>query len=257
MPYSHTLSNASDNRLPFPSRSFTTSPILFKTSPNLKWKKKGKGTYDQQKEKTATLEEDEDGSDEVEEQNGRSNKEPEEIPTEVRIKMKRTKEILDEQLGRHFSLQTNLHDFEEINVSMDSKKYKMNYLGRITMKNPQAIMINFTDNPGAVKHAMKALLDKNPELETEQDGIVIHINLPRLTREYRENLAKNAVKLFNEYKTKLNEIYAEFAKKNQKTPSKDDRHKISEEILKCKKQFEEEGKKMLAERQKEIMKEIH
>lgn len=79
----------------------------------------------------------------------------------------------------------------------------MNHLGRITVKNPQAIMINFTDNPGAVKHAMKALMDKNPELGAEQDGIVIHINLPRLTREYRENLAKNAVKIFNEYKIKL------------------------------------------------------
>ncbi|KAI1713876.1 ribosome recycling factor domain-containing protein [Ditylenchus destructor] len=254
MPYSHTLSNASCSWLPIPYRYFTTSPIVLKISPK---KKKGKGIYDQEKEKIKKLDEDEDGSDEVEEKNKRSNNEPEEIPTQVRIEMKRMKDILDDQLSRHFSLQTNLHDFEEINVNMDNKKYKMNHLGRITVKNPQAIMINFTDNPGAVKHAMKALMDKNPELGAEQDGIVIHINLPRLTREYRENLAKNAVKIFNEYKIKLDKVYTEFAKKNQRTASKDLSRKISEEILKCKKQFEEEGKKMLAERQKEIMKEIH
>ncbi|VDK40955.1 unnamed protein product [Gongylonema pulchrum] len=83
----------------------------------------------------------------------------------------------------------------------------MNELGRIKLVSPLLVSVDFADNPSAIKPARLALEQSNLNVSVRQEGVVIYISIPRITRERRENLANVASKkLLNEYKKALNEV---------------------------------------------------
>lgn len=51
----------------------------------------------------------------------------------------------------------------------------MNRLGRVTLKSPQMVMINFADNPTAIKAARVALQKSSLAVNPQQEGIVLYI----------------------------------------------------------------------------------
>jgi ribosome recycling factor len=75
------------------------------------------------------------------------------------------------------------------------------------MKNPQMIMVNFIGNPTAITAAKNALQSSALGVTVQQDGTMLHIPVPRITRERRESLAHDAkVKLLHDYKEALNKV---------------------------------------------------
>lgn len=83
----------------------------------------------------------------------------------------------------------------------------MNRLGRVTLKSPQMVMINFGDNPTAIKAAKLALQKSNLNVNPQQEGVTLYVPVPKMTRERREYLASTAkAKMFNDYKEALNEV---------------------------------------------------
>lgn len=82
----------------------------------------------------------------------------------------------------------------------------MNHLGRITLKNPETVMINFTENPGAIKAAKTALQSSSICINPQQDGVVLYIPLPKASRERREQLSTNGKIIFNDYKKRLDQV---------------------------------------------------
>ena len=84
----------------------------------------------------------------------------------------------------------------------------MDHLGRVSLHNPQMVMINFTDNPGAIGPAKLVIQKLYPGVNPVQEGITLHIPIPRMTRERREELVKFAEKtIFNHYKNALNKVF--------------------------------------------------
>lgn len=62
-----------------------------------------------------------------------------------------------------------------------------------------------------IKSVRLAIEQSKLNVTPRQEGAVLYISLPRITRERRENLANNASKkLLNEYKKALNEVISNF-----------------------------------------------
>ncbi|KHN76223.1 putative ribosome-recycling factor, mitochondrial [Toxocara canis] len=120
--------------------------------------------------------------------------------------MKELESILNEELAKHFSLQVDLRAYEEILVKLDSgEEHRMNRLGRVVLKSPQMVMINFGDNPTAIKAAKLAIQKSNLNVNPQQEGVALYVPVPRMTRERREQLAATAkAKMFNDFKEALN-----------------------------------------------------
>lgn len=83
----------------------------------------------------------------------------------------------------------------------------MNRLGRVSLKSPQMVMINFADNPSAIKAARVALQKSSLAVNPQQEGIVLYVPVQRMTRERREELVNAAkTKILHDYKEALNKV---------------------------------------------------
>lgn len=83
----------------------------------------------------------------------------------------------------------------------------MNHLGRVTMKTPHMVMINFADNPSAIKAAKLALQMSSLNANPQQEGATLFVAVPRMTRERREEIVNAArTKVLNLYKKNLNDV---------------------------------------------------
>ncbi|KAI6232611.1 putative ribosome-recycling factor, mitochondrial [Aphelenchoides fujianensis] len=165
---------------------------------------------------------------------------------------------LEDELSRHFSLQTDLRSYEEIPVKLkDGTIHRLNHLARITMKNAQTIMVAFGENAGAIGPARDAITRSPLNVVPQQDGAVLHIQIPRMSKERREALANDAkVKLFNEYKDALNKLYTQYDKRNQKeTKAQDQRNALQTKLLAQKKIYEHNAQVMIAQRSEKLFKE--
>jgi hypothetical protein len=50
------------------------------------------------------------------------------------------------------------------------------------MRNPGLIAINFSDSPGAIKPAKDALQSMGDHMNIQQDGIMMYVPVPKITR---------------------------------------------------------------------------
>lgn len=74
------------------------------------------------------------------------------------------------------------------------------------MKNPEQIIINFDDNPSAIKFAKTALLKSALCSNPQQEGITLYIPLKKPSRELREQIIVNSKQILNDYKEALNKV---------------------------------------------------
>lgn len=127
--------------------------------------------------------------------------------------MQDLEERLHKELIRHFSLKVDLRQFEDLPVKLTAsgEVHKMSHLGRISLKNSQLVMINFANAPTAIQDAKLALQMSALNVNPQQEGIILYVPVPKMTRERREQLAKDAKgKLLNDYKKAVNDVSGTF-----------------------------------------------
>ncbi|CEF66241.1 Ribosome-recycling factor, mitochondrial [Strongyloides ratti] len=181
------------------------------------------------------------------------------IIREAKNEMEEIERILAEELTKHFSLQVDLRIYEDILVDLeDGSTKKMKHIGRISCKNNNMIAINFSDNPTLIKNAKLALQKSSLNINPQQEGVVLYISIPKMTRERREALANSAKsKVFNEYKNALNKVYIDADEKSTKTVKiKDEAQKNRTALLALKRAMEARGLAMVESKQKALLSEI-
>lgn len=106
-----------------------------------------------------------------------------------------------------FSLKVDLRNYENLNVTLENgTKQKLNMLARISLKTPEIIMINFTENPAIIKAAKNAIEKSELCANPQQDGVILFVPVPKPSRERREQISTSAKKIFNVYKKGLNDV---------------------------------------------------
>ncbi|CAI4225246.1 unnamed protein product [Auanema sp. JU1783] len=168
-------------------------------------------------------------------------------------------DILGEELAKHFSIQVDLRLFEDIMVKLEKgDEHKMSHLGRVTLKSPQMVMINFANNPNAIKWAKLALQKSTLNVNPQHEGVVLYIPTPRMTRERREQLAHEAkTKIFNEFKQALNAVFTKYDKKCSQQTSQADTIKLTrQQLLTLKRGMEDKGSQIIEAKRQDLLKEV-
>ena len=93
---------------------------------------------------------------------------------------------------------------EDLEVEFDGQQHALKELATITRK-PAAnvLVLNMASLPDAIKPVVNAINESGMNVNPQQEGTIIYLQLPRVTREHRETLAKNAKILFNKAKEQL------------------------------------------------------
>ena len=93
---------------------------------------------------------------------------------------------------------------EDLTVEFDGSEHPLKELATITRKTQGNILVlNLTSLPDALKPVLAAITKSGMNLNPQQEGTVIYLQLPRVTREHREILARNAKTLFHKAKEEL------------------------------------------------------
>lgn len=81
--------------------------------------------------------------------------------------------------------------------------------------------------PDALKPVLTAINESGMNLSPQQEGNVIYLPIPKVTREHREGLAQNAKNLFNKSKDELKQIQSSFSNYIRKQK----KSHVSEELI--------------------------
>lgn len=145
----------------------------------------------------------------------------EELSEVVRIQQFRSEiqkvlQRLQDSFVKHLSLHSVAGNIDKIRVHVDSQEYSLAEVAQISKKGAQLIVLNMASFPDAIKAALKAIQESGMNISTQQDGTTVFCHLPKVTREHRETLSKNAKTLFTKAKEDLVAIERKYLKEIQK-----------------------------------------
>nr|SVE78501.1 EOG090X0DUK [Daphnia lumholtzi] len=157
---------------------------------------------------------------------------------------------------KHLSLRSASGSIENLQVDFEGETYTLQEIAQIGRKGPQLIVVNLSSFPTVMKDVLKALNDSGMGLNPQQDGTTIFIPVPKVTKEYRESLAKNAKTLFQKFKDHSRDVqnqYIREVKKKEKEVSSDLAHSVQQQIHSMAELYVSEGEKVMIAKQNELL----
>ncbi|XP_076316454.1 mitochondrial ribosome recycling factor 1 [Tachypleus tridentatus] len=170
--------------------------------------------------------------------------------------MQQVVEKLHSDYIKHVSLRSTAGSIENVEVNVEGSVYPLNQVAQIVRKNPHLVVINMSNFPEAIKSVLQGILDSGMNLNPQQEGTMIYLPIPKVTREHREKLVKNAKALLNKAKEDIRFIqnkYISLAKKNKSVFSEDLIYDVQEQVKLIANEYVAEGEKMLNAKQKELL----
>lgn len=127
---------------------------------------------------------------------------------------------------------------------------------QVIQKSPQLMLINMAATPQYITQVKTAIANSGLNVNVQQDGTSLFVPIPRVTREHREALAKNAKTLCDKTKEKLRNIQNSFArdlKKVKDSHSEDLIFNLHETILTTTKGYMEKAEEIMKAKQQELL----
>lgn len=125
-------------------------------------------------------------------------------------------EKMKEDFAKNLSLRSTTGSIESLPVKFEGKQYELQELAQLVRKNPKTIVINFSSFPQAIPDALKAIHSSGLNLNPQQDGTTLFVPVPKVTKEHREALAKNAKALYIKCRDAMKDVQNENLKKIKK-----------------------------------------
>ncbi|XP_022827003.1 ribosome-recycling factor, mitochondrial [Spodoptera litura] len=153
-------------------------------------------------------------------------------------------ERMKADFAKNLSLRSTTGSMESLRVKFEGKDYELQELAQIVRKNPKTIVINFASFPQAIPNALKALQSSGLNLNPQQDGTTLYVPVPKVTKEHREALAKNAKALYIKCRDSVKDVQADFIKKvkKQSSVSEDVAFNVSKQINAICEEYQNEAK---------------
>lgn len=125
-------------------------------------------------------------------------------------------ENMKEDFAKNLSLRSTTGAIDSLPIKYEGKEYELQELAQIVRKNPKTIVINFASFPQVIPDVLKAIYNSGLNLNPQQDGTTLYVPVPKVTKEHREALAKNAKALYIKCRDTVKDIQNEYIKKNKK-----------------------------------------
>jgi len=162
---------------------------------------------------------------------------------------------MKEEFAQSLSIRGASGHLETLQVEFDGQSYPLQELAQVGRKNPQMAVLNLSSLPEACQAVMQAIQESGMNVNPQQEGTTIYVPLPKVTREHRENLAKNAKVLFTKYKVLLQGVQNRYVKegKRQTEMSEDLIFSVQHQIMKLTEGYIAEAEKLMLTKQKELL----
>lgn len=115
-------------------------------------------------------------------------------------------QYFQEDFDKNLSIRSTTGEIESLNIQFDGKEYELQELAQIIRKNPKNILLNMTSFPAAIPDVLKAIQGSGLNLNPQQDGTTVILPVPKVTKEHREHLVKNAKVLFYKHRDIIKNI---------------------------------------------------
>lgn len=164
-------------------------------------------------------------------------------------------ENMKEDFAKNLSLRSTTGAIDSLPIKYDGKEYELQELAQIVRKNPKTIVINFASFPQVIPDVLKAIYNSGLNLNPQQDGTTLYVPVPKVTKEHREALAKNAKALYIKCRDTVKDIQNEYIKKNKKQTgvSEDLVFNVNKQITALCEQYLEEAKNIYNAKHDELL----
>lgn len=164
-------------------------------------------------------------------------------------------EKMKDDFAKNLSLRSTTGSIESLPVKFESKDYELQELAQIVRKNPKTIVLNFASFPQVIPDALKAIANSGLNLNPQQDGTTLYIPVPKVTKEHRESLAKNAKALYIKCRDVVKDIQNDYIKKvkKQNGVSEDLVFNVTKQITVMCEEFQNQAKNIYEAKHNELV----
>ncbi|KAG8230042.1 hypothetical protein J437_LFUL000878 [Ladona fulva] len=173
----------------------------------------------------------------------------------LRSHLQKTVDVMKDEYIKQLSLRSTTGSFENLKIKFDGSEYTLQDLAQIVRKNPKTIVVNLSSFPTAIPPVLEAIQKSGMNLNPQQDGTTLFIPVPKITKEHREALSKNAKSLFIKCRDSLKDVQTKFIKglKGKDHVSKDDVFSAQQQITTLCNFYVAEAEKIMETKQKELL----
>lgn len=173
----------------------------------------------------------------------------------LNTQMDKTLETMKDEFVKNLSLRSTTGSIETLKIVIDGKDHELQEIAQIVRKNPKTIVINMISFPQVIPTVLTAIEKSGMNLNPQQDGTTIFIPVPKVTKEHRENLSKNAKILFLKCKDGIKDVQNNQIKKLKRMTeiSTDENHSIQSQVTAIADKYITEAEKLLEAKQSELI----
>lgn len=173
----------------------------------------------------------------------------------LRTLMERNVATMKDDYIKNLSLRSATGAMETLKVTYEGKDYQLQELGQIVRKNPKTVVVNLVSFPQTIPAVLQAIQKSGMNLNPQQDGTTLFVPVPKVTREHREGLAKNAKTLFIKCRDAIKDAQNGQIKKLKKQTdiSEDLNHQVQAQITAIANEYIKEAEKMMEIKQAELL----
>lgn len=165
---------------------------------------------------------------------------------------------LKDDFVKHVTLRSSSGSIESLKVSFEGKQHELQELAQVVRKNPKTIVLNMAAFPQAIPAVVSAINSSGLNLNPQQDGTSLFLPIPKVTKEYRETLAKNAKVLFIKCKDLMRDNENNYLKKlrnQEESLSEDELFNVKKQIMAVGAEYTTEARNLYESKHKELTKE--
>lgn len=172
-----------------------------------------------------------------------------------RKKLDKALEIFQADCIKHLSLRSTTGSIETVKVKMDGEEHELQDIAQVIRKNPKTIVIDMIAFPQFIQATLLALQKSGLNINPQQEGTTIYVPVPKVTKEHRVSLAKNAKALFIKSRDQIKDAQNEVIRKvkNNTTISEDDNHAVQGQLTEIANEYVSKAEKIFETKQNELL----
>jgi len=162
---------------------------------------------------------------------------------------------LRDNFVKQLSVRTSIGSIESLSVTVEGDAFPLNEVAQVVRKSATLLVINSAALPQACPDIVRTLQQSGMGLSPQQEGTTVYVQIPKVTREHREKLAKGAKAAFNTARDKLKDVQnnqLKVLKKNEQT-SEDLLFSVQSQVTELTHQYVTEAEKLLKAKAAELL----
>ncbi|KAK6627672.1 hypothetical protein RUM43_002468 [Polyplax serrata] len=165
-------------------------------------------------------------------------------------------EKFKQELIDHTTLRTSQGAIQNVKVEFEGETYIIQDIAEIGKKNPKLYVLDLSAFPQMIPAVMSTLQKSHMNINVQQDGTKLFVPIPKVTREYREVLAKKANVYFVKCKENIRDVQLKYIKKlrNDESLSTEIKIRISDQLTALGDKNIQVAEGILKEKQDELLK---